>query len=465
MSNDADLRATVSRVPGLSMLGPDERALLAKLARVTALAGGERLIDEGAAVPSVWILVEGRCAVEAGAGPARALIATREAGALLGEGSYLSGRPATASVTALGECRLLEISQARLRTACEEQPDVGLRIERLLTGIFAERLSGSVGRGSQVRIPRVDAAALASLRAVRLQPVEREAVARYARCGERDPFLWSWCARALELTTLPCVPAERLQEARATKFLAAVALVIVDDVADRGRSPGELAEILALVGDGPAPDGARSVGAPFRDELAWIWSVLAARVGRLPSYRSLARVLEFDWRMVFTANRHARLARDAPAVLNPTESMEYAPHGIALLVFATLDLMSSPPLDLDDLRATRELVHAGQSLCELANMLATWRREVPDRDFSSRIFALGLARRSFTSEELCDLAPNAIVDRIDRAGLEDLLLAEWRTYRARAEAAAARIHGFEPSALLAGYDAVFGLTLAARGSI
>jgi hypothetical protein len=169
--------------------------------------------------------------------------------------------------------------------------------------------------------------------------------------------------------------------------------------------------------------------------------------------------------MVFTANRHAWLARESPAVVNPTENMEYAPHGIAMMVFGTLDLMSSPRLTLADSQATREVVHAGQALCELANMIATWRREIPDRDFGSRIFTLGLTRGTFTGDELRTLESDAIVARIEEARLEELLLDEWRSHRTRAEAAATRIDGYDPSLLLAGYDAVFGMTLAARGSI
>jgi hypothetical protein len=98
-------------------------------------------------------------------------------------------------------------------------------------------------------------------------------------------------------------------------------------------------------------------------------------------------------------------------------------------------------------------------------MIATWRREIPDRDFSSRIFTLGLTRGAFTSDELEGLSTDEIVARIEATRLEELLLGEWRSHRTRAEAAAARIAGYDPASLLSGYDAVFGMTLAARGSI
>jgi CRP-like cAMP-binding protein len=460
-----ELVEALSRQPHVSELPLEDRELLASLATDATLPAGARLTDEGSAVSSLWVLVDGRVRVEVGDGATRTTIAELGPGSLLGEASYLSGRPATATVIALGECLLVEVEQARLRTECEERPEFGLRVERALVAVFTERLSRSLGVDSRAELPVVDADILKSLRTLELESLEEEAIARYARFGNRNPFLWRWCLRALELTVLPTVPAARRIDTRTTKFLAAVTLVIVDDVADLGESAHELDEVLALLGETLANGDPQTIDPRLRKELEWMWSSLGERTSRLPEYEALEPVLAFDWRMVFTANRHAWLARESLAVVNPTENMEYAPHGIAMMVFGTLDLMSSPRLTLADSQATREVVHAGQALCELANMIATWRREIPDRDFGSRIFTLGLTRGTFTGDELRTLESDAIVARIEEARLEELLLDEWRSHRTRAEAAATRIDGYDPSLLLAGYDAVFGMTLAARGSI
>lgn len=465
MNDRPQLVEALGRQPQLARLPAEDRELLADLAQFETRPKGALLTEEGAAVSSLWILVEGSVGVEVGLEAARTRVAELGPGSLLGEGSYLSGRPASASVTTLDDCRLVEIPHADLRIACEEHPSFGLRVERQLVSVFAERLSRSVAQGARADLPLVDAESLKSLRTLELQPIEEEAIARYARFGNRDPFLWRWCLRALELTTLPVVPEMRRLDARATKFLAAVTVVTVDDVADLGRSSEDLEAALALVDAGSSTDGAGVSETPLHEELTWLWSALDDRSRLLPEHGGLAAVLAFDWHMVFTANRHARLARDIHAVVNPTENMEYAPHGIAMMVFGTLDLMSSPRPALADVRATRELVHAGQVLCELANMIATWRREIPDRDFSSRIFTLGLARGTFTMDDLRALPTDAIVDRIEEARLEELLIDEWQSHKARAETAAGRIAGYDPSPLLAGYDAVFGMTLAARGSI
>src|SRR5262245_1682815 len=222
-------------------------------------------------------------------------------------------------------------SQAELRRACEERPAFGLRIERLLTALLTERVARSVGGGSRVELPAVDPALLKSLRTLGLQPAEEEAITRYGRFGQRNPFLWRWCVRAQELTTLPCVPEARRLEARATKLLAAVTVVVVDDVADLGQSRRELDAVLALLGECPAPPPPAVLRPALSKELAWVWSTLQERARRFPGYEAFADLLDFDWKMVFIANRHARLAREVVAVVNPTENLDYAPHGIAML--------------------------------------------------------------------------------------------------------------------------------------
>jgi hypothetical protein len=98
-------------------------------------------------------------------------------------------------------------------------------------------------------------------------------------------------------------------------------------------------------------------------------------------------------------------------------------------------------------------------------MIATWRREIPDRDFGSRIVTLGMTRGASRATSCTRSRRGRSSKRIPAARLEELLLDEWRSHRSRAEAAADRIGGYDAAPLLGGYDAVFGMTLAARGSI
>jgi CRP/FNR family transcriptional regulator, cyclic AMP receptor protein len=162
------LLETLAGQPLVAALPADDRELLAGIAAFATLPAGALLTDEGAAVSNIWILVDGRVSVEVGRGAARTSIAVLGPGSLLGEASYLSGRPASASVTLITRCRLVEIAHARLRDACEQRPNFGLRFERLLVATFTERLSRSLGGGSHVELPIVDASSLKSLRTVRL---------------------------------------------------------------------------------------------------------------------------------------------------------------------------------------------------------------------------------------------------------------------------------------------------------
>src|SRR5579862_9335104 len=89
----SELVAELSRLPLLSELPPEDRDVLAELAAFATFPGGTLITDEGAPLSSLWILIEGRASVEVGKGATRTLVATLDPGALLGEASYLSGRP------------------------------------------------------------------------------------------------------------------------------------------------------------------------------------------------------------------------------------------------------------------------------------------------------------------------------------------------------------------------------------
>ncbi|MFQ5473952.1 MAG: hypothetical protein ACE5FA_13870, partial [Dehalococcoidia bacterium] len=52
-----------------------------------------------------------------------------------------------------------------------------------------------------------------------LSPDLQRWVERYAEVGSRNPFLWKWCCRGVEVTTLPCAQPDAPEELCDTKVL------------------------------------------------------------------------------------------------------------------------------------------------------------------------------------------------------------------------------------------------------
>jgi hypothetical protein len=149
---------------------------------------------------------------------------------------------------------------------------------------------------------------------------------------------------------------------------------------------------------------------------------------------------------------------------NLTENRAVIPHNANMMIFANLDLMASEVED-HDLGLVRQAVLHGQSIAQIGNMVATWRREAPDRDFGSRIYALALDLGVLARRELWELDPAQIVERIETARVEEQLLGELREHRRAVAETVRKVRSFDMRGFERGVDQVLAMSLSARGFI
>jgi small-conductance mechanosensitive channel/CRP-like cAMP-binding protein len=117
-------------------LSDEERAALAALAVPRMYGAGQTIVREGAGGDSMFVVARG--SVRVTVGEAATLVATLGPSAYFGEMSLLTGDPRTASVSADGDCLLLEIGAADFRRLALAHPTV---VEQV-TGLVAERRLG-----------------------------------------------------------------------------------------------------------------------------------------------------------------------------------------------------------------------------------------------------------------------------------------------------------------------------------
>jgi hypothetical protein len=86
------LLETLSLQPLLAGLPAENREVLAGLGTLATCPVGAFLTEEATAVSSLWFLAEGRLNVEVGHGASRTSLTVLEAGSLVGEACYLTGR-------------------------------------------------------------------------------------------------------------------------------------------------------------------------------------------------------------------------------------------------------------------------------------------------------------------------------------------------------------------------------------
>jgi len=115
------LRMVVA-VPAFANLPIGAQQALAEATAGRLFADGEVVVREGDAGGSMYFVERGRVVVTVG--PAQQRVAVTEAGGYFGEMSLLTGDPRTATVTADGDCVLLEVSSADFRAYVQSQPVV-----------------------------------------------------------------------------------------------------------------------------------------------------------------------------------------------------------------------------------------------------------------------------------------------------------------------------------------------------
>jgi len=99
---------------------------------------GTTLIQEGQAIEYVYLLLDGGLKVCLGA--QHQVIAELQAGEIVGELSFLTSHPPTASVIADGSARLLQIPRAALSAELERNTGFAARFYKALGTFLADRL-------------------------------------------------------------------------------------------------------------------------------------------------------------------------------------------------------------------------------------------------------------------------------------------------------------------------------------
>jgi small-conductance mechanosensitive channel/CRP-like cAMP-binding protein len=131
-------RATFARaiagVPVLAPLADEVHRALASAADDHLYGDGELIVREGAAGTSMFVVQSGHVVVTVG--PERKEVARIDAGGYFGEMSLLTGAPRSATVTAKGDCRVLEIDAEAFRTYVRDHPEV---VEPLAAAADARR--------------------------------------------------------------------------------------------------------------------------------------------------------------------------------------------------------------------------------------------------------------------------------------------------------------------------------------
>jgi small-conductance mechanosensitive channel/CRP-like cAMP-binding protein len=118
------IRSTLSTTPFFAALPPPLVDGLCASAEMAVFGAGERVVTQGAAGESCYVVRAGRLGVYVSDGIGERQVATLAEGDLFGEMSLLTGEPRTATVRAEEDSRLVRVGAAALRTVLERAPEL-----------------------------------------------------------------------------------------------------------------------------------------------------------------------------------------------------------------------------------------------------------------------------------------------------------------------------------------------------
>lgn len=136
LAGDEDRLAFIEAVDLFAPLSAEDRGKLARVSRERLYGAGETVVRQGDEGASMFVV--GRGSVRVTIQPAATEVATLTAGAYFGEMSLLTGQPRTATVSAIADCLLLEISASDFRQIALAQPAV---VEQVSAAV-SERRAG-----------------------------------------------------------------------------------------------------------------------------------------------------------------------------------------------------------------------------------------------------------------------------------------------------------------------------------
>ncbi|HEV3006129.1 MAG TPA: hypothetical protein VGX78_16795 [Pirellulales bacterium] len=313
----------------------------------------------------------------------------------------------------------------------------------------------------------VAAAVPATVESRRLSEVVEAWVRAYGAFGKRGLYLWKWARCGVDLTTLPCVEPEWRSDVCDTKVLSIMLCVLLDDVADLHGKERLLEALLRIAGDTPSPEGddLPEEDRHYLDFTRALAEEYKTRTQQYPRYADYLELLHFDQVQFLNALRYSHMLNRRPVLLNMAEHDLYLPHNMHMMSFAMLDLMCSPGFDDRELGKLREATWHAQCMGRIGNLLATWPRELRQRDFTSGVFARAVAEGDLTVDQLHTAEASEIEAAVCFGRHERHFLDRWEQHRRCFAAAAGQIRSVALGRLIEAHERFLWMHLESRGLI
>jgi len=268
-----------------------------------------------------------------------------------------------------------------------------------------------------------------------------ELAAFAARAGQtpwdRGIFIWKWVYFLLRVrspgSTLSSVPEGSRADVALAKSCMAMAVVLIDDIADNVRDPA-LLDVLVQIPLGPVtvPEKFNPTQQQITELVSDLFATVYSLLEKSPCWKNIEKVWYFDLGQVLTSFQYSELMGDVPQIINHTENKAYSCHNMTFFLCADIDLALSPDSEwLEDLGHIRELIWHCQNMGRIGNWVTTWERELNEKDLSSGVVTYSVSERIISLQQfLSDISNDkrSVKQNIVKHNIEEKLSEHWEQH-------------------------------------
>jgi hypothetical protein len=286
-----------------------------------------------------------------------------------------------------------------------------MKIEKILKKLTPERIKKEVE----------------AVNAVKLPPELQKWVKEYEKVGERDEYIWKWFLKIEKEINSPFIIETHQKSLQEVRFLMAMFVILLDDVADQQQNSRLLNELLKIPFNQNYTkfNKLNQKEKEYLDFAIKVWLWINFLIKDYQRYKKFKNLFKYDIKQIFNAIKYDYLINKNRYLINKTEFWLYSPHTMQILTTATLNLMCTSMFDIRELGIIREVFLEAQKMARIGNWISTWEREINENDFTSGIFAYAVSSNIITVQELLNTNSSEIIRKIKRAEIENKLLREW----------------------------------------
>ena len=212
--------------------------------------------------------------------------------------------------------------------------------------------------------------------------------------GRSSSLFCKFLPQGYLMTTLDCVPSERVDRVICAKVFLGMIITLYDDLADHPRLRNPLL-LSALYQINLGRKFSISTHLNLNEQeirtyefAGSLFECLDRALEGLPHYEALKRVLSFDIEMFYCCNRYSEMLSIVPGLGNLSEVRTLGPHNMGIVAAGMIDLMACHTLNLQELGRCREVLLLGQRLGRISNLIFTLERELTQGDVTNEILYL-----------------------------------------------------------------------------